>query len=1153
MYCGPLLININPGPGRSDDYLNLQSWLQQNSQLPEDKWKPHLYSYIHYVYRNMIMENKSQAVTMMGQIGSGKTFNLIHSIEYLCQISSFQNKNEEIFELIHKSIQMIHIISSIFRQNNMESTSSGILLKLGFNEDHKITHFDLDAKILDCTLPFSENGRSFSILHSLITGANKDIKKFLELPERENNLNFFKKFYNSFDYQTKQKFKLNDFEIWTKFHSLMNYFGFAKTEISELLQILSFILLCNEASIGKKKDLRKDKEEYCINKGVSSRKLAKTLNIPEDEFLKKVGLSRDLSEVKNVLISMMKSAYEMFFEFIKVKVKNYSKTYFENLTGVNINKSDGFTNYQSFNSNENSNNNLKFIYFMDMPGEVEDQTLGGLTTNLANESLQLFAGSQYLSIVDKLCEERLDLKFFQPLHSHYVVKSLIGKSGILKFLSLPFTEENFHLLNKKSNEKLYFTKTTQFFEDSSSSQSKIMFNFKFSHLNINYNYESLYLETKSLKVTPRIYKVFEASNNSVIQSVYNNVLQLNRSFYHTTLLNMTELFKPLEGLSPFIIYCLHSNLSYKIFFDDQFVDIKENWVLPHNLTIDILRNSLTLPILFWEWFGYHEWIGIRSFVEEFLEDFEKIKVNFIKYRERNFSIEKETLLSNLNPYETANYILSMLGFEKSYIFGVNHILFKKGTLKSIRNLLDKMISNMYNKYTYSNFYASDFYKKNSIQSLNKKKTLTTNDSKLSKPSNNPSVNNSVRSNSQIKNKSVKANNTKVGIGQYIPYKKPKISQDLLTGTSRKNNAKPAAKINLEKPISEIINENEMTLIKAVVQRVSFCNPERRGTMKIQCHLNLLENLPTKENNEVKTIVSMPNLPNFQKNIYSIYRYLSESGYGSDININEESSDEESFTPNYNNKEDNLKIFKKEHNILIPKTKQFDLIRSLLDYSQPKDYKIFDYSEVIPQIVTIQTFFRAMKSRKKYKIFRYIVKKLIRVQAQIKGMLIRKKFQKFLYCYNCIVFIQRFYKMRLKTRKREVPVLIRRNSASNSVKDEKLSKRVKKNHSEIVEDLDEEKYSEIFSNEKMRGFNTNDNFKIKTWDYESEIEKEKILEKLLLDNTLYNKSIENISKTLLEKSGITDNLKKSISQMKFNIKKNPRILGRKVSTYPFILN
>ena len=144
-------------------------------------------------------------------------------------------------------------------------------------------------------------------------------------------------------------------------------------------------------------------------------------------------------------------------------------------------------------------------------------------------------------------------------------------------------------------------------------------------------------------------------------------------------------------------------------------------------------------------------------------------------------------------------------------------------------------------------------------------------------------------------------------------------------------------------------------------------------------------------------------------------------------------------------------------------------------------------------------------------------------------------------------------MRLKTRKREVPVLIRRNSTSSSVKDEKLSKRLKKNHSEIVEDLDEEKYSEIFSNEKIRGFNTNDNFKIKTWDYESEIEKEKILEKLLLDNTLYSKSIENISKTLLEKSGITDNLKKSISKMKFNIKKNPRMLGRKVLTYLFILN
>ena len=122
----------------------------------------------------------------------------------------------EVFDIIHKSIQLIHIMGSIFRQNNMESTCCALLLKLTFNEDHKISGFDIESKIMDYTLPFSENGRSFSILHALMC-ANKEIKNLLELPENEKDLNFFRKFLKNFDAKTKEKFKLNDMEIWTRF------------------------------------------------------------------------------------------------------------------------------------------------------------------------------------------------------------------------------------------------------------------------------------------------------------------------------------------------------------------------------------------------------------------------------------------------------------------------------------------------------------------------------------------------------------------------------------------------------------------------------------------------------------------------------------------------------------------------------------------------------------------------------------------------------------------------------------------------------------------------------------------------------------------------------------------------------------------------
>ena len=38
----------------------------------------------------------------------------------------------------------------------------------------------------------------------------------------------------------------------------------------------------------------------------------------------------------------------------------------------------------------------------------------------------------------------------------------------------------------------------------------------------------------------------------------------------------------------------------------------------------MLKNSLCIPILYWHWFGYHEWIDIDVFLSEFEDDYLKI-------------------------------------------------------------------------------------------------------------------------------------------------------------------------------------------------------------------------------------------------------------------------------------------------------------------------------------------------------------------------------------------------------------------------------------------------------------------------------------------------------------------------------------------------
>ena len=107
MYCGPLLLNINPGPNYIRDYLNLQSWIKETENVDENDWKPHLYTFMYYVYKILIQEGKDQVVNMLGQIGSGKTFNMIHIIEYFCCMVGPDNRQIDTFDIIHKSIQLV--------------------------------------------------------------------------------------------------------------------------------------------------------------------------------------------------------------------------------------------------------------------------------------------------------------------------------------------------------------------------------------------------------------------------------------------------------------------------------------------------------------------------------------------------------------------------------------------------------------------------------------------------------------------------------------------------------------------------------------------------------------------------------------------------------------------------------------------------------------------------------------------------------------------------------------------------------------------------------------------------------------------------------------------------------------------------------------
>ena len=184
---------------------------------------------------------------------------------------------------------------------------------------------------------------------------------------------------------------------------------------------------------------------------------------------------------------------------------------------------------------------------MDFPGEVEDQTLGGLLTNLANECINLYAGSSYSSVVEKILKEKINLRLFHPLHSYYMLKTLMGPNGLFVYLSNPFTESNYNSLKSICQAKTTFKKCIKFkesqlenqqfkfdlksicqakttfkkcikFKESQLENQQFKFDMHFSHTSVRYNYQSLYMESKTLVNVSKTYKIFSLAGNKIIKT-----------------------------------------------------------------------------------------------------------------------------------------------------------------------------------------------------------------------------------------------------------------------------------------------------------------------------------------------------------------------------------------------------------------------------------------------------------------------------------------------------------------------------------------------------------------------------------------------------------------------------------------------------------
>ena len=976
-YCYSLLININPGPEYVYDYLNLKDWIinqnniEKNSleEKPKNEKKPHLYSFMKYVYDTMKIENKDQVVSILGPLGSGKTFNLIHIMEYFTTLYSYPNYDFDNFELIHKSIQFIHIIGSIFRENNLESSSCGLLLNLGFNENNLISSFDIEAQIFDYTLPFNEKGRTFSIFHALIAGANDDLKRKCKITMNDDNLfNLKKNKKNNFyrNEKEKEKFKLNDLEIWNRFYSLLKYFHFTKNEMIDIINSFAFILNTNELLITKAKGGKlKNINYYEFQRGITTKKMCKNLGLITDdkidEFEDKIKeyKFKTMEEIEIFLQGLMKQTYYIIFEYVLQKIKTYINEYFAKINKIynnNLNKS----------KIKNINQKIKYIYFIDFPGEVESRNLGGFTTNIAHECLNMYSASAYYEIIEKILLENILLKKFKPLKSYAILTNCFNKNSIIDNFSKPFTDENFIDMKQNILDNLNVYNCFKFPDTKKPNESDYNFYCSFSDKNVIYNYEYLYFESKSLLYNPKIYNIFSLAKNIIISSIFKNnqtKLESLNNFYNFYTSSILKFFNPIKNYKPFVVYCLHSNDSYKYFFslkDEKFKKLNEN----SQISLDIIRHSMIPGILNWNWHGFKEWIKIDDFLTEFGNDFEKVKNRIILINNENNQnkLEDNNIdFNNLSKKEKAKCVLNILARDFDYILGNEYIIMKKGTLKRIAIYLNSMI---------------DTAEEISKNYFNKLKTVNTTTSK---------------------------NNTRKKLKFDYTDKKNSKTKDENTNSSiiSKNNTFSLEK-NLEK--QPLPNKKDIKNLEKNIYKEK--NGDRRNLLKEQCEINII----SCQNNNIK-ILNNNDKNNVLKSKYLNINYIFDKNkkkFKNDLDEKEKMQELINFED-----EKMKKNIPTKNNTVVSDPVIFNKIKGLFDPTKSKNIKLFDYSENSDLIIKIQTIIRSLNAQRKYRILKYISKFIIKIQKYIRGLLCRKKVKFFLKCSKCILIIQKLYKIRYK--------------------------------------------------------------------------------------------------------------------------------------------
>ena len=538
------------------------------------KSKPHPYNISLNAYSKLKESHENQVITTLGVCGSGKTFNAIHVLDHLIQISTEDFICGEdiclsLFENMHKSIQLLHIMASVCKKRNLESTTCALDVKVMFDSSFRCTGGSVTASLIDFSLPCPKKGRTYQMLHSLMYCDPNTIKILGLSPKLPSRI---------FDcIASDLNFRIFDTEVNQRFFECLNFLDVSLSEKKSFLEVLTSVINLYEIDFVRKGPSLEPKNRWVL------RKICKSLGMAEATFTEKFLIFPTKDECESRCRDLARFLYSKAFDWLGSKVNKKLKRVSEFI----IEQRKQFQSCNSSVQGAGEDFSSKFsINILDFPGFNKEKTLGGLIKNLAFESLNYYCSGNYLKLLQQLKTEKILVQGMKESKCKQVIEFFLQNTSTLASLfaaDKEFKQEWSKVRKEADGLVLRFVD-----ED--------LFDVEFTNGVVRYSLKSL--RTQATQI------FFNEFNESVAAASSLEILARKGRKAATRLeevftKSLRKILFPYLDQTPFVIYCLKS----------------ESKAINRN-SLKFLRNTTVFPNLIWNWFGFSHWLRAGDVAKE---------------------------------------------------------------------------------------------------------------------------------------------------------------------------------------------------------------------------------------------------------------------------------------------------------------------------------------------------------------------------------------------------------------------------------------------------------------------------------------------------------------------------------------------------------